>query len=290
MLIYGGSSINTAIDFSTLRNQATLNRLIDDANLTPEQFQLFQQVIAQTIEMTLETRRNKARFVPVPPNFVRSDASEEVSACSADEESFSNSFPLNATVDPIRDKKDVERMAHHLLKRGDRYALRNYLFFRLGVNLGLRGGDIVQLQYMHFMNPDGTLREYLTLKEQKTGKLRRIYLNKAVHEAIAMYAKAHPGYLYTNYLFPSQKGGHISRKSMGEILKPAAQELGIPGNINTHSMRKTWAYHMFMDNQQSPEVLAYIQDMMNHSSSYVTLRYIGITDEKKKKMYLENVL
>ena len=50
-------------------------------------------------------------------------------------------------------------------------------------------------------------------------------------------------------------------------------------------MRKTFAYHVFMDNQQTPEVLAYLQKLLNHRDSATTLRYIGLSAEKEKELY-----
>ena len=50
-------------------------------------------------------------------------------------------------------------------------------------------------------------------------------------------------------------------------------------------MRKTFGYHLFMDNQSSPEILAYLQRIFKHSSNAVTLNYIGLSAEKEEELY-----
>ncbi|MDE1433721.1 tyrosine-type recombinase/integrase, partial [Bacillus licheniformis] len=64
------------------------------------------------------------------------------------------------------------------------------------------------------------------------------------------------------------------RKTTYKMLKEAAEYVGLDG-IGTHTMRKTfgyWHYKKFKD-------VALLQEIFNHSSPDVTLRYIGITQD-----------
>ncbi|WP_429822016.1 tyrosine-type recombinase/integrase [Domibacillus aminovorans] len=61
-------------------------------------------------------------------------------------------------------------------------------------------------------------------------------------------------------------------------MQEAAQQLGLK-NIGTHSLRKTFAYHQY----QAGTDIVLLQDMLNHSSPSVTLRYIGITQDEKDR-------
>lgn len=86
------------------------------------------------------------------------------------------------------------------------------------------------------------------------------------------------------YLFQSQKGDNkpISRVQAYRVLNKAAREVGLD-EVGTHTMRKTfgyWHYKEFGD-------VADLQQLFNHSSQSVTLRYIGIAQEDTDKR-LEN--
>lgn len=71
--------------------------------------------------------------------------------------------------------------------------------------------------------------------------------------------------------------GLVERNREGKI---------ISGEIGTHTMRKTFGYHAY-NNGVSLELL---MDIFNHSSKSQTLRYIGITEEEKKEVYLSSNL
>jgi integrase len=49
-------------------------------------------------------------------------------------------------------------------------------------------------------------------------------------------------------------------------------------------MRKTFGYHVY---QQSKKNLGLVQKLLNHGSSAVTLRYIGIEEEDMDEAYVK---
>lgn len=51
-------------------------------------------------------------------------------------------------------------------------------------------------------------------------------------------------------------------------------------------MRKTFGYHAVMNGAS----LRLLMDLFNHSSEAQTLRYIGITEEQKREVYLNSNL
>lgn len=54
-------------------------------------------------------------------------------------------------------------------------------------------------------------------------------------------------------------------------------------NIGTHTLRKTFAYHAY----KSGIDITLIQRLLNHSSTSITLRYIGITRDQLDDVYLK---
>ena len=64
------------------------------------------------------------------------------------------------------------------------------------------------------------------------------------------------------------------------------RELNIKGNYGTHSLRKCFGYHTYINNvKDNPMILETLQRMLNHSSQSITLRYIGITKEVITDVY-----
>lgn len=186
----------------------------------------------------------------------------------------------NGTVDPIRDKKDIVRIAQYFADRGQ---YRNELMFLIGCSVGLRGGDLSQLRVGDFKPP----KYQASIKEQKTGKIRTVTLNPMAVEAYQKLVQSLPDCSEQTFLFQSQRLGNqnIQRHSFARILRQAQHDLQLPYHLGTHSMRKTFAYHVFMDNQQTPEVLAYLQRLLNHRDSATTLRYIGLEQTKEQQLY-----
>lgn len=78
-------------------------------------------------------------------------------------------------------------------------------------------------------------------------------------------------------LIQSQKGKNrpLSRGQAYHALHHASRKCGITDCIGTHTMRKTFGYWRYKQYQD----IAMLQDIFNHSSPSVTMRYIGINEE-----------
>ena len=167
----------------------------------------------------------------------------------------------SSLVQPIRDRELIDKMKNELLKGG----YRNYLLFVLGINTGLRISDIITLKVKDVKYDN------VTITEKKTKKIKRFVLNEAVRKALDEYTS---GMNEDEYLFHSQKGGHISRVQSYRILNEAAKKLGIP-EVGTHTCRKTFGYFHY----QKYKDVALLQKLFNHSAPSVTLQYIGIEQD-----------
>jgi len=65
-------------------------------------------------------------------------------------------------------------------------------------------------------------------------------------------------------------------------LKAAGESVGLR-NIGTHSLRKTFGYHVY---NKSGGDIGLVQKLLNHSISKDTLQYIGIDREKMDNVYI----
>jgi integrase len=171
-------------------------------------------------------------------------------------------------VQPIRDKEKIEQMKNELLRTG----YRDYMLFVVGVNTGLRISDILALRVGAVRN-----KTHINIKEQKTGKDKRVMINTYLKNDIDKYIQ---GMNDEEYLFKSRMGQnrHITRVQAYRVLNAAAEKIGLE-DIGTHTLRKTfgyWHYKQYKD-------VAILQDIFNHSAPSITLRYIGINDDIKDK-------
>ena len=180
------------------------------------------------------------------------------------------------TVEPIRNKSRIEQMYDILLQRDKKYAL----LFKFGLNTGLRISDILPVRVSDIYTESGRLKEYLVVKEKKTMKEKKIKINLALQRCLSDYIHAN-GLQRHDYLFNSQKGGHIGRIQSYRVLREAAEVVGID-NFGTHSLRKTWGYWTYQLSQYN---IGLIMDTFNHSSQKITLRYIGINQDQKDELY-----
>ncbi len=148
--------------------------------------------------------------------------------------------------------------------------------WKIGVNLSLRIGDLLQLTYADLNLPERTL----TLTEAKTGKQKSIRLNAPAIAIISRRRLEHPG---DRWLFQVNsnraKNKAIGRASVSRVFKEAGELLGL--TINTHSMRKSRGMAMYQDGVPIEKIAR----VLNHSNTTSTLRYLGITQKEVLQTY-----
>ncbi len=185
------------------------------------------------------------------------------------------------TVEAIKEKRQIDSMKK-ILKANN---LRDYLLFVLGINIGMRISDLLQLRWGDVLDQKNKPREYFWIKEQKTSKKRKIMLNDASRKALGEVYEAGVGVTAQDFLFVSQKGKNrpISRVHAWYLLNGAARAVGIEARIGTHTLRKTFGYHAY---KQGTDITL-LQQVFNHAAPSITLRYIGITQDDIDQVYIQ---
>jgi len=191
-------------------------------------------------------------------------------------------------VQPIRDTKKIDAMKS-IMKGESNY--RDLLLFVLGINTGLRISDILALKWKSFISGGGRLLkagDQLNVVEIKTKKVKSFVINRSVAEALKLYHDSLANVSPDDPVFSSRKTDDgslqpITRIAAWQMLNRYADMVGLDEGIGTHTLRKTFGYHLY----KKGVALEYIQKMLNHSSPAITLRYIGITQEQLNDIYVE---
>lgn len=185
-------------------------------------------------------------------------------------------------VDPIRDPEKLKEFERHLAELNLEYAT----LWGILLNFCLRVSDGVTLKVKDVRNPDDTIKDVFRLKEQKNGFSRRITINKSAKKILRHYFNQYD-LKQDDWLFPSQKGGHLSTKAPTPYIKKAAKKAKIEDNINTHSARKTFGYHAY---RHYGYTLLALQAKYGHKNPDYTRVYIGDVDDEVEEMEREVTL
>ena len=178
-------------------------------------------------------------------------------------------------VQPIRDKNKIEEMKGELRKNGT----RDYMLFYVGINSGLRISDLLKLNYDDIRNKDGNMKSHISIIEKKTNKPKMFPITNGLYAELEKYTR---NMRSGEYLFKSQKGVNrpISASQAYRIIVAAGANVGLT-EIGTHTLRKTFGYHHY---QQFHDI-AILQQIFNHSSPSITMRYLGLNQDTIDKSY-----
>ena len=183
-------------------------------------------------------------------------------------------------VEPIRSENQIKQIKGNLYRQKNP---RDYLIFVFGINSGLRIGDILSLKLADVKDHKGNTKDYLTIKEQKTGKTRKVFFNKQIKEAINYYLKKTNLFDLDRYLFTNEKSKEnkpISRVRAYQLINKWCKDVGLDCKVGGHTLRKTFGYHMRMQGVS----IERISNLLNHRNIKVTFRYIGINDDENKEV------
>ena len=184
-------------------------------------------------------------------------------------------------VEPIRDKRKIKAIKN-LIKGSKNW--RDYILFVAGINLGLRIGDLLNLQVKDLYNKDGSIKDRFEIVEQKTGKQNVVRVNSEVKKALKILEENtsllddSDNYIIYNSKDKSQS---ISRTQAYRRIKKWCKDVGLTNKIGTHTLRKTWGYHA----HQSGISIEIIQTKYMHNSTSTTRKYLGIEQKDVGEAY-----
>lgn len=136
----------------------------------------------------------------------------------------------------------------------------NALTMELCLSTGLRVGDALALE-------TDTLRkgQRISVLEHKTGKHKRIYINKSLHSRLLSQAGVR--FVFPGALAPEVR--HRTRQAVWADVKRAAKALRLDVQCSPHSARKVYAVDYYRKHG-----LAATQAALNHDRPETTLLYL----------------
>lgn len=193
------------------------------------------------------------------------------------------------TAEPIKKIEDIYKISQYLISQ-NRY--RDNMLFIVGINFGLRVSDLLTLRFSHIINTDCSFKDTFAILEKKTKDTRKkkrnryVTINTAVVEAVTLYLENTPGVKLSDYMFRSEsnRGSNqnvaIHRNSVDRIIRGIGKDLCLDIHMSTHTLRKTFGFHQMVMSNNDPRKLLLLQKIFGHSSSAITLDYIGITKDE----------
>jgi len=180
-------------------------------------------------------------------------------------------------VAPIRELKDIKAIKKLLENHPTHYAL-----FIVGINTNLRASDLLRIRagQVRGLKPMNEIE----LKEKKTGKARRITLNKACVDAINRLL-ASKNIEDTDPIFQGQRGT-LTVPSVNRLVKSWCKAINLRGNYGAHTLRKTFGYQQRVRfGMGLPELMV----CFNHGSQRQTLEYLCIQPDEVKNIYANEI-
>ena len=183
-------------------------------------------------------------------------------------------------VDVLKTRKELEA-----LKIAARKNPRDLAYIALALNTGYRCGDLLSLKVGDVVAGTTTTRVQIVRsigrREQKTGWGNVRQLGYKPRNALHEYLLTRLPLQRDEPLFLSRqrdKDGNLKAISLDQInviLSRYAGEAGIMKRVRSHSLRKAFGYFAYKECGD----IAKVQALFGHSSSEVTLRYIGVEQE-----------
>jgi integrase/recombinase XerC len=150
---------------------------------------------------------------------------------------------------------------------------RDRLMLELLYGCGIRNSELVGINV-----DDIRLTTEAILIRGKGKKERYVPFGDAVKSALASYLRARQGVLselhkHTPALLINQRGGRLTTRSVGRIIKKIAVAKGLSPDVHPHTLRHAFGTHMLEEGAD----LRAIQEMLGHERLSTTQRYTQLS-------------
>ena len=195
---------------------------------------------------------------------------------------------MGAQLQPIRDAEKVHDVTVALSRLDGFRGNRMFLLWVVGINLGLRIGDLIDLKVGDVR--DAAVYTYMPHKQARKKGAHKITIPipKEVRKVVRARCRDMPA---DAWLFPSRKKTAAGKRQKPITRQTALADMreigrigGIEQRIGCHTMRKTFGYHYY----QRHKDIGILQEWFYHTSPSTTLIYIGVALENFEGMVRKN--
>ena len=130
-------------------------------------------------------------------------------------------------VEPIRLESQIKMIKGNLFRLKNK---RDFLLFVFGINSGLRISDLLSLKLGDIKDSRGDLKDDLEITESKTGKVRKVYFNKQIREALKYFLEKTDIFDLDRYLFTKEKSLEnkpITRVRAYQLINKWCKDIGL---------------------------------------------------------------
>jgi integrase/recombinase XerC len=158
---------------------------------------------------------------------------------------------------------------------------RDRAIFELLYGCGLRNSELVGTELGDIEEANGVI-----LIRGKGKKQRYVPLEGAAADALIAYREARQRVLNltrknTRRLFINQRGGPLTTRSVGRIVKRIAVSRGLPPDIHPHTLRHAFGTHMLTEGAD----LRAIQELLGHERLSTTQKYTQLSITHVMEVY-----
>lgn len=202
---------------------------------------------------------------------------------------------------PFRDLNVINLISNYNIEN-DKY--RDNLLFIMGINLGLRITDLLQLKFSDIINDDSTFKDAVRIEDRElkgTSRKNRVLtipINKYIMNSVLLYLRQSSNIYLDEYIFKNVSRNAIKNdanivepmtvQSANRIMKYAINALDLQGVYSSKSFRKTFAYHYILQNANDNESLELLFQLLGHRTIYQTMMYIGMSNDEFESYKLYN--
>ncbi|HKW75341.1 MAG TPA: tyrosine-type recombinase/integrase [Terriglobales bacterium] len=158
---------------------------------------------------------------------------------------------------------------------------RDRAIFELLYGCGLRNSELVGIELRDIDESNG-----LILVRGKGKKQRYVPLEGAAAEALNGYRQARQSLLNTarrntRKLFINRRGGPLTTRSVGRVVKQIAIAKGLPPDVHPHTLRHAFGTHMLAEGAD----LRAIQELLGHERLSTTQKYTHLSINQVMQVY-----
>jgi integrase/recombinase XerC len=160
------------------------------------------------------------------------------------------------------------------------FPARDRVLFELLYGCGIRNSELVGINL-----DDIRLSAEAILIRGKGKKERYVPFGDAVKTALSAYLPVRQQILATrkntNALLINQRGGRLTTRSVGRIIKKIAVAKGLPPDVHPHTLRHAFGTHLLEEGAD----LRAIQEMLGHERLSTTQRYTQLSMKHVLEVY-----